>query len=215
MTSTRDHPATTGRRRRADAERSVAAILDAAIDALASDPEASMAEIARRAGVVRATIYVHFPTREALIAAITERAMTEATQALRAAEVGEGDPADALARMLAASWRTLGRYHALVQLNSRLGPEHMRALHQPIVRLVRPLLKRGQASGAFNPDLPIEWMLTVLLELMHAASREVTTGRLPDEKAQRALIASITGALSPTTNHQRAERRSRTASERR
>ena len=215
MTSTRDHPATTGRRRRADAERSVAAILDAAIDALASDPEASMAEIARRAGVVRATIYVHFPTREALIAAITERAMSEATQALRAAEVGEGDPAHALARMLAASWRTLGRYHALVQLNSRLGPEHMRALHQPIVRLVRPLLKRGQASGAFNPDLPIEWMLTVLLELMHAASREVTTGRLPDDKAQRALIASITGALSPTTNHQRAERRLRQASERR
>ncbi len=43
------------RRRRADAERSVARILDAAVDALASDPEVSMAEIARRAGVVRAT----------------------------------------------------------------------------------------------------------------------------------------------------------------
>jgi AcrR family transcriptional regulator len=213
--SGRDQPVARLRRRRADAERSEAAILDAAIDALGRDPEASMAEIARRAGVVRATIYVHFPTREALIAAITERAMTEATQALRAAAPGDGDPADALARTLAASWRTLGRYHALVQLNSRLGPEHMRALHQPIVRLVRPLLKRGQASGAFNPDLPIEWMLTVLLELMHAASREVTAGRLTDEKAQRALIASITGALSPTTSHQRAGRRSRTASERR
>jgi AcrR family transcriptional regulator len=198
MTSSRDQPATGVRRRRADAVRSVAAILDAAVDALASDPEASMAEIARRAGVVRGTIYMHFPTRGALIAAITERAMTEAAQALRAAAPDEGHPADALARMLAASWRTLGRYHALVQLNSRLGPEHMRALHQPIVRLVRPLLKRGQASGAFNPDLPIEWMLTVLLELMHAASREVTAGRLSDDNAQRALIASTTGALSPT-----------------
>ena len=38
------------KRRRADAERSVAAILDAALEALASDPDVSMAEIARRAG---------------------------------------------------------------------------------------------------------------------------------------------------------------------
>jgi AcrR family transcriptional regulator len=195
MASTRNQPA--ARRRRADADRSVAAILDAAVDALASDPDASMAEIARRADVVRATVYVHFPTREALIAAITERAMTEATDVLRAAAPGKGEPADALARMLSASWQTLGRYHALVQINSRLGPEHMRALHQPILRLVRPLLRRGQASGAFNPDLPLDWMLTVLLELIHAASHDVNAGLLPEGRAERALITTVLGALSP------------------
>lgn len=185
-----------GRRRRSDADRSVAAILDAALAALTDDPDVSMAEIARRAGVVRATIYVHFPSREALIAAITDRAISEATEALGAAAPTEGDPADALARMLAISWQTLGRYHALVQINTRLGPEHIRAIHQPVLRLVRPLLKRGQASGAFNRDLPIDWMLTVLLELIHAASREVSGGTLPASKAEAALSASVLGALS-------------------
>ena len=40
-------------------------------------------------------------------------------------------------------------------------------------------------------------MLTVLLELIHAASREVTTGRLPADTAERALIATIGGAFAP------------------
>ena len=57
-------PTSPPKRRRADAERNIASILEAAVEALASDPDASMAEIARRAGVVRATIYMHFPTRD-------------------------------------------------------------------------------------------------------------------------------------------------------
>ena len=68
-------PATTQRRRRADADRSIQAIRQAALEALASDPDASMAEIARRAGVVRATIYAHFPTRESLLDAVMEHAV--------------------------------------------------------------------------------------------------------------------------------------------
>src|SRR5215218_1847127 len=89
---TRNASVRSKRRRRADAERSVARILDAAVDALASDPEASMAGIAHRAGVVRATIYVHFPTRESLIEAVTERAIAEVTQAMSAAEPSRGRP---------------------------------------------------------------------------------------------------------------------------
>ncbi len=38
-----------------------------------SDPDLSMTEIARLAGVVRATIYVHFATRQSLVTAVTER----------------------------------------------------------------------------------------------------------------------------------------------
>src|SRR6185436_15500840 len=100
-------------RRRADAERSIARILDAAVDALAGDPEVSMAAIARRAGVVRATIYVHFPTREALLDAVTHRAIAEAANVIDAAQPDRGTPAEALARVVNETWRTLGRYHAL------------------------------------------------------------------------------------------------------
>src|SRR3954471_9740497 len=131
-------------RRRADAERSVARILDAAVDALASDPEVSMAEIARRAGVVRATIYVHFPTREALLEAVTHRAFGEVAAGIASADPERGDPAEALARVVAATWRTLGRYHALIAINTGAqNHEELHHRHGTVLGSLLPLIERG------------------------------------------------------------------------
>src|SRR3954454_10757380 len=133
-------------RRRADAERSIARILDAAVDALGSDPEASMAEIARRAGVVRATIYVHFPTREALLEAVTHRATAEVAEVIDAADPHGGEPAEALSRVVEASWRRLGRYHALVAINTQQhGHAELRQRHSSVLAALLPLIERGQS----------------------------------------------------------------------
>ena len=184
-------------RRRADAERSVARILDAAVDALATDPEVSMAEIARRAGVVRATIYVHFPTREALLEAVTHRAITEVAQVIDAAEPHHDPPAEALARVVAASWQRLGRYHALVAINTKQhGHAGLRERHTAVLSALQPLIERGQADGTFRADVPPAWHLSMLMALMHAASGELGTGRVKEADAGPALVATILGAVT-------------------
>jgi AcrR family transcriptional regulator len=201
-----DHATRTGsapRKRRADAERSVALILDAAVDALASDPEASMAEIARRAGVVRATIYVHYPTRESLLEAVTERAIAEVTQAMAAAEPDRGDPADALQRVLAVAWHELGRFHALVALNTRLPQAELRRRHRPVLALLEPLIERGQRAGTFRSDIPAAWHLSMLLALIHAASGELRSKRLPAAQIESALVSTALGALGATRGDRR------------
>jgi AcrR family transcriptional regulator len=184
-------------RRRADAERSIARILDAAVDALASEPEASMAEIARRAGVVRATIYVHFPTRGALLEAVTHRAIAEVAQVIEAAEPHRGDPADALARVVAASWQRLGRYHTLVAINTQQhGHDELRERHSTVLATLEPLIERGRADGTFRADVPAAWHLSMLMALMHAASGELGAGRISEQDAAPALIATVLGAVS-------------------
>ena len=155
-----------------------------------------MADIARRAGVVRATLYVHFPTREALLAAVTHRALVEIAEAIDAAEPHRGDPAEALARVTASAWETLGRYHALVAINVHgQGHEELRRRHGPVLAGLQPLIERGQADGVFRPDVPASWHLSILMALVHAASGELRAGRIGRVGAEAALVETVLGAL--------------------
>ena len=194
-TTTPEAPAP--KRRRADADRSVAAILDAALEALASDPDSSMSEIARRAGVVRATIYVHFPTREALLDAVMEYAVGQVTDAMRGAEPQRGEPVEALERVLRATWRQLAQFHGLLALNmARLSAEELRRRHVPMLDQLEPLIKRGQKQGVFRSDLPVSWQLAVIRSIVHTASHEIRGGRIPESEVEATMIGTILGAIS-------------------
>jgi AcrR family transcriptional regulator len=196
--TTKPAEASPPRRRRADAERSVAAILDAALEALASDPDSSMSEIARRAGVVRATIYVHFPTRETLLDAVMERSVADVAEATRGAEPRRGEPVEALERVLRATWRELARFHALLAINiARLSAEELRRRHLPVLAQLQPLIERGQKQGVFRSDVPVAWHLAIIRAIVHTASAESQNGRIPESEAEAAMLSTVISAVSP------------------
>ena len=193
---TQTKQASAPKRRRADAERSIASILEAALEALAGDPDVSMAEIARRAGVVRATIYMHFPTRESLLDAVMEHAVAQVAEGTRSAEPSRGEPQDALDRVLLATWEQLSRFHTLLELNtSRLSAKELHRRHEPVMSLFVPLIERGQKKGVFRADLPVAWHLAMIRAIVHAASAEIRSGRIGEEDVEAAILSTVANAL--------------------
>jgi TetR/AcrR family transcriptional repressor of mexCD-oprJ operon len=199
MTNTKKKTdASAPKRRRADAERNIAVITNAALEALAGDPDVSMAEIARRAaGVVRATIYMHFPTREALLDAVMEHATALVADATREAEPLRGEPKEALERVLLATWRQLSQFHNILQINiNRLSAKELHRRHLPITTQIVPLLERGQADGVFRNDVSALWLIAVVRAIVHVASTELQAGRLSEAEVERTMLTTAFAAIS-------------------
>jgi AcrR family transcriptional regulator len=182
---------------RADARRNIAAILDAAETCLATNPDASIGEIAAAAGVGRVTLYGHFSSRPALVDSVFTRVVARADRTLDAVDLG-GDPREALARLVRSSWAVINRSRALLVAAQRaLPPERIRDLHEGPMRRVLELLERGRTEGAFRTDLPEPWMVATFYSLMHAAADEITAGRLGDDDAGHLLATTLLAAFTP------------------
>lgn len=201
MTETKTQTKASARKRRADAERNIQAIIDAALEALASDPDASMAEIARRAGVVRATVYMHFPTRESLLDAVMVRSTGLVAEAIRSVEPSRGEPTEALERVLLATWKQLSDFHSVLAINiSRLSAKELRRRHLPVTTQFMPLLERGQAEGVFRSDVSAQWLIAVLRAIVHVASTELQAGRLSQAEVEQTMLTTALAAISPPSS---------------
>lgn len=184
------------RRRRADAERSRAAILDAAVRLLRQRPDAGMEAIATAAGVTRQTVYAHFSSRDELLAATVDRITENAVAAMDAAALDEGPATAALLRFLDASWRSFEDNAPLLQAAPRVTPtESDRRRHEPVTDRLTRLIERGQSSGEFTPGLSPSWLVAMMVALGHAAGEEVGSGRLTSAAAEAALRTTVLRVL--------------------
>jgi TetR/AcrR family transcriptional regulator, mexCD-oprJ operon repressor len=142
--------------------------------------------------VSRVTVYAHFPTSEALLEAAVERAVGQTMGALHAANLDEGPPAEALDRLLAAAWRHLARYSAMVQaVAEQLSQEAVTRTHQAAYHTLGALLERGRADGSFRSDLPVSWLVTTCIAIIHACAGEVREGRVDERDAVGILTTTI------------------------
>jgi AcrR family transcriptional regulator len=182
-------------KRRADAERNLSRIIEAATSLLAVNPRASMAEIAEASGLVRATLYRHFPTREELLQAIYSAALEDALAAILAAEPERGNATEAIARVVEALLVVGDRYQIL-NAERRDYPE-LREQEESVGAPLIALVERGQRSGEIRGDMPLRWLVASLASLLTEALRAVARGDIARAEAGSLATRTFLESMRP------------------
>ncbi|MEU9575821.1 TetR/AcrR family transcriptional regulator [Streptomyces chilikensis] len=153
-------------------------LLRAAADLLAHRSTATMGEVARSAGVSRATLNRHFAGRDALVRALEELGIAECEAALDAARPEEGPAADALRRLVRAIEPCAGLLSFLYSENQLFEGEEQNAGWSRIDERLMALFRRGQENGEFRVELSAVWLTEALYGLVAAGSWTVAGGRV-------------------------------------
>jgi len=173
------------RPRRADAARNFDALVEAGRDAFAEHgADASLEDIARRAGVGIATLYRNFPTRDDLIEALY---VSEVVALARAAEdLSDLEPWPALEAWLGRFVQYVGTKRALVEGLTR-DSEVMAQCRAAIYIAGEPLLQRAQAAGDADPTLAIGDVVRLISGVTAVSSYE------DEAQRERVLAVAIRG----------------------
>lgn len=141
---------------RADARENRDKILAAARAAFETiGPDASLREIARRAGVSQGTVHRHFPTKEALFSAIIIGRLQELTRLAQLLSASRA-PGDAFFAFIASAVEQARHNRSLssvFQASDSAG--ELRAAGQAMGAELGRLLGEGQAAGAVRGDIDL------------------------------------------------------------
>jgi TetR/AcrR family transcriptional regulator, mexCD-oprJ operon repressor len=127
---------------------------------------------------------------------VMEHAVAEVAEAAAAAEPTRGEPREALERVLRATWTKLSNFHVLLAINTaRLSVKELHRRHVPVMTHFVPLIERGQKEGVFRSDVPVSWHLAVIRSLVHTASAELQSGRLPATEVEDTVVTTVLAAM--------------------
>lgn len=170
-------------------------LLNAAGAVLARNPGAAMAEIAEKAGVGRATLYRHFPTREDLIRALALDSLRQTDEATKQIPV-KGVSAE----------RVLGEvFGAIVPLGDRFRflSSEPAALHDPKIKAaydrqldeLAELVEAMKDEGSVDRAVPTAWVVVAIDALVYAAWDAVDDGAVARRDAAALAFRTIMRGL--------------------
>ncbi|MEU8132934.1 TetR/AcrR family transcriptional regulator [Streptodolium elevatio] len=170
-------------------------VLREAATQLIRRPASSMDEIARAAGISRATLHRLYPGRDALALALGARALEQVEAAVDAARIEEGDAGDALRRLVDELMPIAEFLGFLYGENALLDVPEIDAAWERIDGRVTAVVREGQLAGTVRVDLPAQWISEAAFSLAVGAGWSVRDGRLARREAPRVVVELLLGGV--------------------
>ncbi|MCK8681776.1 MULTISPECIES: TetR/AcrR family transcriptional regulator [Streptomyces] len=153
-------------------------VLRTAAALLTRKATATMDEVARAAGIGRATLHRHFAGRDALVRALEALGLQECEAAVAAARLDEDSAEQALRRLIAEVEPVSGLLAFLVTENQLFEGEQVNEGWARIDAAVAALFRRGQERGEFRIDLTPAWLTEAFYGLVGSCAWAVQDGRV-------------------------------------
>ncbi|MEU3465080.1 TetR/AcrR family transcriptional regulator [Streptomyces sp. NPDC006733] len=156
---------------------------------------ASMDEIAKAAGISRATLHRHFPGRDALVRALGLLGIAQMDERLDAARIEEGDPVEAVRRLIDEAIPVAGFLAFLYGENQLYDLPEVNEGWEQVGERVSALFRRGQEQGLFRYDLTPDWLGEALYALIAASAWCVQDGRMARNDSARMVRELLLGGM--------------------
>ncbi|MFJ4667534.1 TetR/AcrR family transcriptional regulator [Kitasatospora purpeofusca] len=168
-------------------------VLEAAVGVLSRRPTAHLDEIARAAGISRATLHRLFPGRDALIREVGLLGLQRFGAALDSAAVDEGDAHAALRRLVEALVPDASLCAFLTGESTLYDDEEINELWESQIARMHALFLRGQQQGTFRIELSAAWLSEAFFDLVAGIGWAVQDGRLAPRDAVFSLSELFLG----------------------
>ncbi|WP_393055861.1 TetR/AcrR family transcriptional regulator [Streptomyces sp. LN549] len=168
-------------------------VLRSAAALLTRKSTATMDEVAKAAGIGRATLHRHFAGRDALVRALEGLGIQEFGAALDAAVLDEGTSEEALRRFVAAIEPSAGLLSFLVTENQLFEGDEQNDGWDRLDARVAAFFRRGQERGEIRIDLTPAWLTEALYGLISSAAWAVQTGRVAAKDSSYMIVELLLG----------------------
>ncbi|MET8562788.1 helix-turn-helix domain-containing protein [Streptomyces flaveolus] len=153
-------------------------VLRSAAALLTRKSTATMDEVAKAAGISRATLHRHFAGRDALVRALEQLGIAECEGALDRARPEEGSAAEAVRRLVREIQPAAGLLAFLYGESPLWEGDRQNEGWQRLDARIGALFQRGQRDGEFRIDLSPVWLTEALYGLIASCAWATLDGRV-------------------------------------